>query len=101
MRKKSSYPKGFKARVAFESLKGEKIIAELSSEYEVHSNMVIRWKKQLQKNMPDICMRKNEREPNDVQLIDKLYNQIGKSQIENNWLKKNLDHKSESKVSVH
>ena len=90
MRKKSSYPKEFKARVAFEALKGEKTIAELSSEYEVHSNMVVRWKKQLQKNMPNIFMRKNEREPSDAQLIDKLYNQIGKSQVENDWLKKKL-----------
>ena len=90
MRKKSSYPKEFKARVSFEALKGEKTIAELSSEYEVHSNMVVRWKKQLQKNMPNIFMRKNEREPNDVQLIDKLYKQIGKSQVENDWLKKKL-----------
>ena len=90
MRKKSSYPKEFKARVAFEALKGEKTIAELSSEYEVHSNMVMRWRKQLQKNMPDIFMRKNEREPGDVQLIDKLYRQIGKSQVENDWLKKKL-----------
>lgn len=90
MRKKSSYPKEFKARLAFEALKGEKTIAELSSEYEVHSNMVVRWKKQLQKSMPDIFMRKNEREPSDVQLIDKLYKQIGKSQVENDWLKKKL-----------
>ena len=90
MRKKSSYPKEFKARVAFEALKGEKTIAELSSEYEVHSNMVMRWKKQLQKNMPDIFMLKNEREPSDAQLIDKLYKQIGKSQVENDWLKKKL-----------
>ena len=90
MRKKSNYPKEFKARVAFEALKGEKTIAELSSEYEVHSNMVLRWKKRLQMNMPDIFMRKNEREPGDVQLIDKLYKQIGKSQVENDWLKKKL-----------
>ena len=90
MRKKSSYPKEFKARVAFEALKGEKTIAELSSEYEVHSNMVVRWKKQLQKSMPDIFMRKNEKEPSDTQLIDKLYKQIGKSQVEIDWLKKKL-----------
>ncbi|RKY35486.1 MAG: hypothetical protein DRP78_05440 [Candidatus Omnitrophota bacterium] len=45
MRKKSSYPKEFKARVAFEVLKGDKTMAELSSEYEVHSNMILRWKK--------------------------------------------------------
>ncbi len=90
MRKKSNYPKEFKARVAFEALKGEKTLSELSSEYEVHSNMILRWKKQLQKNGADIFTRKNEREPSDTQLIDKLYKQIGKSQVEIDWLKKKL-----------
>lgn len=90
MRKKSSYPKEFKARVAFEALKGEKTMAELSTEYEVHSNMILRWKKRLQENMPELFIRKNEGEPNDAELIDKLYKQIGKSQVEIDWLKKKL-----------
>ena len=60
MRKRSNYPKEFKSRVAFEALKGEKTQAELSAEYEVHSNMILRWKKQIQENMPDIFTRKNE-----------------------------------------
>jgi hypothetical protein len=40
--------------------------------------------------MSDIFIRKNEREPDDKQLIDHLYKQIGKSQIEIDWLKKKL-----------
>lgn len=90
MRKRTNYPKEFKARVAFEALKGEKTIAQISSEYEVHGNLVRRWKEELQKGMSDIFIRKNEREPDDKQLIDHLYKQIGKSQIEIDWLKKKL-----------
>jgi transposase-like protein len=90
MRKRSNYPKEFKARVAFEALRGEKTIAQLSSEYEVHSNMILRWKKYLKENMADVFTRKNEKEPGDAELIDKLYNQIGKSQVEIDWLKKKL-----------
>lgn len=52
--------------------------------------MISRWKKQLQEKMPDIFTRKNERELNDGELIDKLYKQIGKSQVEIDWLKKKL-----------
>ena len=90
MKKRVQYPKELKARVALEAIKGEKTIAELSSEYEVHSNMITKWKKHLQDNMGDIFTRKNEREPSDKELIENLYKQIGKSQMEIDWLKKKL-----------
>jgi len=90
MRKRSQYPKELKARVALEAMKGEKTIAELSSEYEIHGNMICKWKKHLQEKIANIFMRKNEREPSDEQLIEKLYKQIGKSQVEIEWLKKKL-----------
>jgi len=88
--KRKKYPKEFKARVALEALKGEKSIAQISSDYEVHSNMITKWKKQLKENMANIFIRKNEQEPDDKQLIDNLYKQIGKSQVEIDWLKKKL-----------
>ena len=90
MKKRKIYPKELKARVALEALKEAKTIAELSSEYEVHSNMISKWKKQLQENIADIFIRKNEQEPGDKELIENLYKQIGKSQVEIDWLKKKL-----------
>ena len=90
MKKRRKYPKEIKARVALEAIKEEKTIAQISSEYEVHSNMVVKWKKQLKDNMGEIFTRKNERDPSQEELIDKLYKQIGKSQIEIDWLKKKL-----------
>ena len=90
MKKRKIYPKELKARVALEALKETKTIAELSSEYEVHSNMISKWKKHLQDNLADIFIRKNEQEPSDKELIENLYKQIGKSQVEIDWLKKKL-----------
>ena len=90
MKKRKIYPKEFRAKVALEALKETKTIAELSSEYEVHSNMISKWKNQLQENVGEIFTRKNEREPDDKQLIENLYKQIGKSQVEIDWLKKKL-----------
>ncbi len=90
MKKRKQYPKEFKARVALEAIKEAKTIAELSSEYEIHSAMITKWKKQLQENIADIFIRKNEQEPDDKQLIEDLYKQIGKSQVEIDWLKKKL-----------
>ncbi|MGB2629661.1 MAG: hypothetical protein WBC00_02755 [Candidatus Omnitrophota bacterium] len=47
--KKKKYPKEFKARVALEALKGEKSIAQISSEYQVHGNMVSKCQKTAQR----------------------------------------------------
>jgi transposase-like protein len=90
MKKRKVYPKELRARVALEALKETKTIAEISSEYEVHSNMVSKWKKHLQDNIADIFIRKNEKDPDAQQQIDNLYKEIGRIQVENGWLKKKL-----------
>ncbi|MCP4706065.1 MAG: IS3 family transposase, partial [candidate division Zixibacteria bacterium] len=68
----------------------EKSIAQISSEYEVGSTMVSKWKKQLKDNMSNIFIRKNEQEPDAQRQMDNLYKQIGRMQVENDWLKKKL-----------
>jgi transposase-like protein len=90
MKKRKIYTKELKARVALEALKENKTVAELSSEYEVHGNMISKWKKQLQDNIADIFIRKNDKEPDAQQQIDNLYKEIGRIQVENGWLKKKL-----------
>jgi transposase-like protein len=90
MKPRKNYPKEFKARVALEAIREQKTIAELSSEYEVHSTLIARWKKDALDNMSGIFAKKNEREPSDKELIENLYKQIGQSQVEINWLKKKL-----------
>jgi transposase-like protein len=90
MKKRKVYPKELRARVALEAIKENKTIAELSSEYEVHSNMISKWKKHLQDNIADIFIRKNEKDPNAQEQIDNLYKEIGRIQVENGWLKKKL-----------
>ncbi len=84
------YGKEFKARVALEAIKGEKTIAEISSEYEIHSNMVSKWKKHLKENISHIFIRKNDQDPDSEKKIENLYKEIGRMQVENTWLKKNL-----------
>ena len=90
MKKRKVYPKELRARVALEAIKETKTVAEISSEYEVHSNMISKWKKHLQDNIADIFIRKNEKDPNAQEQIDNLYKEIGRIQVENGWLKKKL-----------
>ena len=90
MKKRKVYPKELRARVALEAIKENKTVAQISSEYEVHSNMVSKWKKHLQDNIANIFIRKNEKDPDAEQQIDNLYKEIGRIQVENGWLKKKL-----------
>ena len=78
----------FKARVALEALRGRKTISPLASEFQVHPTQVTTWKKQALINLKD-SFRRNKKgsELDTKQQTDNLYKQIGKLQVENDFLK--------------
>nr|CBX27055.1 hypothetical protein N47_A10840 [uncultured Desulfobacterium sp.] len=89
---RKQYPGNFKAKAALEAIRSEDTIAELSSKYEIHRALVMRWKKEALSALPDIFGTGKEREQKDQQkLIEELYMQIGQLKVENDWLKKNLN----------
>ena len=89
MKKQRKHSKEFKAKVALEALKGEKTMAELSSEFEVNANMIAKWKKQLLQNLPDLFGKplKPGEDQSDKEK-DELYKEIGKLKVEIEFLKK-------------
>jgi len=95
MKKQRTFTPAFKAKVAMDAIKGVKTIEKISSEYEVHTTQVNKWKTHGQKNFSLVF------EKTDVDQIQKLkeekaesekklYEQIGRLQVENDFLKKNL-----------
>lgn len=89
MRKKFSNE--FRAKVALAALKGDKTMAELASEFEVHPTQVSAWRNDLKDRAADVfagSAGKNTQEYKDQ--IEELYKDIGRIQVENNWLKKKL-----------
>jgi len=79
----------FKARVALEAVKGNKSMAELSSEYAVHPNQISKWKKQVLEELPGIFSEKRTRDAaGEAEIKARLYQQIGQLQFELDWLKK-------------
>ena len=92
MTTRKSFSNEFKAKVAMEALKGEMTMAQLSSKYGVHSNQVQAWKKVLKEGVGDLFRgSKKKTVKQQKQMIEDLYTNVGKLQVENNWLKKKLD----------
>lgn len=79
----------FKAKVALEALKGEKTIAQLSSEYGVHASQINTWKQQAREKLPELFGRSSglDEQRREAEQ-DRLYQQIGRLQVEVDWLRK-------------
>jgi len=89
MKKRRNHDSVFKAKVALEAVKGEKTIAQISSEYGIHPNQIGQWKKKLLEELPELFSEKRRsREINKEELEAELYRQIGQLKVELEWLKK-------------
>lgn len=77
----------FKAKIAIEALQERKTMAELSSHYGVHSNMIQRWKQEVLSRSIEIFETKSSSNDFEVER-EKLYAKIGQLEMEKEWLKK-------------
>lgn len=81
----------FKAKVALATIKGDKTLAQISSEYKVDVRQIYRWKQQLKERVGKIFSEKADgKEKSKDQLIEELYRKIGEIEVENDWIKKKL-----------
>lgn len=79
----------FKAKVALEAIKGEKTLAQLSSEFGVHVNQIGQWRKQVLEELPRLFSDRSRKPDRDQEeLVSELYRQIGQLKVELDWLKK-------------
>ena len=79
----------FKFKVALEAAKGAKTLAELSSEFSLHASQISEWKGHLLTEgatLFDPVTAQKRREQENLQT--ELYEQIGRLQMELEWLKK-------------
>jgi transposase len=84
-----SHDAAFKARVALEALKEEKTIAQIASEYGVHSNQIRQWRQKLLEDLPQLFSDHRRKDEKDGEALQaELYRQIGQLKVELDWLKK-------------
>ena len=89
---RKTYSSEFKAKVALAALRGDKTIAELSSQYEVHGNMITRWVRDARDGLAGVFA--GDEQERIKELKDKnetLLTTIGRIQVENDWLRKKLN----------
>ena len=87
--KRRNHSAQFKAKVALAAAKGDKTIAELAGEFDVHPNQINQWKKQLLQSLPELFSRSRHKEKQKQDdLTEYLYQQIGQLKVELDWLKK-------------
>jgi transposase-like protein len=81
----------FKAKVALEALKETKTLAELASTYSVHATQITKWKKQALDILTlGFGSGQKQREKDDRDLVQELYQQIGRLKVEVDFLKKKM-----------
>jgi len=87
-RQRRNHSSAFKAKVALAALKGDKTIAELAEQFEVHPNQITDWKRQLQESAGIVFgeRREREREPD----IQRMQAKIGQLALENDFLESAL-----------
>ena len=95
MEKRRRYTSEKKAKIVLEVLQGERTIAEIASEYEIHPTQLHKWKVEALDNFPSLFTRgASETEKLRRQYTkekEELTQQIGQLSIELNWLKKKSD----------
>ena len=85
-RKRRNHSPVFKAKVAFAALKGERTLAQLASDYDVHVNQSQTWRNQLKENLASLFDTGLEQRKDQEAEVKLLQAKIGQLTMENDFL---------------
>ena len=83
--KRRHYSAEFKSRVALEAIKGDLTLSELSSKYEVHPNLISKWKSEVAEALLS-HFSNPQRKEDPVKEIKELHAKIGQLTMERDFL---------------
>jgi transposase len=85
-RPRRNHTSAFKAKVAFAAVKGEKTLAELAQQFDVHPNQITQWKAQLLDGAAGIFGKGKCEAPALSVDLKSLHAKIGELTLENDFL---------------
>ena len=88
---KKTYGCKFKSQVALEALRGERTIAEIAGEHNLHPNQVSQWKKKLLSEASEVFATKKEKQQDNQFSEEDLLQKIGQLNVENDFLRKKYE----------
>jgi transposase-like protein len=83
-RPRRNHTPAFKAKVAIAAIKGDRTLAELAEQFDVHANQITTWKAQLESGAADVFGSGKEVAP--VVDVKSLHAKIGQLTLENDFL---------------
>ena len=90
-RKRRNHSANFKAKVALAAVRGDRTLAELAEQFDVHPNQIQEWRRKLLDNAEEVFDRgERSAEAND-QKLKELHAKIGKLTMERDFLEKGLE----------
>jgi transposase-like protein len=90
-KKRRRFSTEFKLKIILESLKERQSLTELAQKHSLHPNQISKWKNDFLENALGHMKPPAERQPVGMdKKIEKLYEKIGRLQVENDFLKKRL-----------
>lgn len=89
-RKRRNHSPAFKAKVALSANKGDKTLAELADQFDVHPNQIQDWRKRLLENANTVFGRRQQQEETAGQVKD-LHAKIGQLTMERDFLEQGLE----------
>jgi transposase len=91
-RKRRNHSPDFKAKVALAALRGDKTLAELAEQFDVHPNQIQDWRQRLVQSAGDVFARGAEKDAGvSEEKVKALHAKIGQLSMENDFLAQGLE----------
>ena len=90
-RKRRNHSSVFKAKVAMAAIRGEKTLAQLAEQFDVHANQIQDWRRRLLDNVEALFGRGAQHKEETESTIKDLHAKIGQLTMERDFLEQGLE----------